>query len=501
MPSRDTFLRVTRSGRDESPSGTDPLASGEIGRRATEGAALLVGRGLAVLALGLVANLVLARLLEPRDFGLMALGTVVVVFGGYIAEGGLGAALIRREEPPSRRALEAVNGVQVGGTTLIVVVATAVAVPFGSDGVAVAGMIATLPIVILRAPSLIVLERRLEYRTIALVELVESIAFYAAAVGLVAAGLEIWGVVAAMAIRSIVGTGAMLRYGPLGLIRPRWAWSEARPLIGFGARVQVLAFIGLGREQGTNIAVAAIAGVATLGIWNLAFRVLQAPLMVVTATTRVMFPAITRLLEGDRAPRGPLERGVAVLGVAQAAIVVAVIGFAPALPAVVGDAWDSVPAVLAWAGLGLLVQGPVYVIAAGYLFATGEVGFLIWNTLVRTAVSLAVTLPLLPSLGAEAVGLGWFAGSVVSSLILARRIWVRARAQLLAKLLVPVAAAVAAGGAGWAIASSGSETVAHGLAGAAAAELLLVGTLLVAARPLLREAYGLLNSALRGSPT
>ena len=167
----------------------EPLAAAEVWRRASGGAALLAARGAVVLGVGLVANILLARLLEPRDFGLMALGTVLLVFGGYFAEGGLGAALIRREQTPSRRDLEVVNGVQLGATTAFVLVFASVALQFGDDGAAVAAMVASLPVMILRSPSLVVLERRLQYRTVAATELLESLVFYVLAVALVAAGL------------------------------------------------------------------------------------------------------------------------------------------------------------------------------------------------------------------------------------------------------------------------------------------------------------------------
>jgi O-antigen/teichoic acid export membrane protein len=478
----------------------EPLVADEVLRRASGGAALLAARGAIVLGLGLVANLVLARLLEPRDFGLLALGSVLIVFGGYFAEGGLGAALIRRERAATREQLEAVNGFQLAATTVLVLVTAAIALPFGSDGAVVTAMVATLPVTILRAPSVVVLERRLEYRPIALVELVESAAFYAAAVGLVALGLGIWGVAAAMAIRATVGTTAMIRLGPVGLVRPRWAWADARPLVGFGARVQLLSIVGMGREQGLNVGIASIAGVSTLGIWNLAFRVLQVPTMVTTAATRVGFPAVARLLETGRDPRPVLERGVATLAVAIGLVVVAVAGFAPALPALVGEAWDEVPSTIAWSGIALLLHGPVYVMCAGYLYAVDDVAAVIRAALAMAVAWFAVALPLLPTLGAEAVGLGWIAGAAINSLMLARRVRHHSGAALVVQLLPPAAAAAAAGIAGWAVATAGDETVLDGALGALTGELALVATLFLARRTLLRDAYRLITGPLRGAP-
>src|SRR5919107_4151085 len=164
----------------EEPPGAaeQPLPAGEVRRRATGGAMLLAARSALILALGVVANIVLARLLPPRDFGLVALGAVLVVLSGYIVQGGFGAALVRRVEPPTKRELEAVNGLQLAATFVLVAIVSLIALPFGRDGLVVIVMLASLPLTVLRAPATVLLERRLSYRTIATVDVIDAVAFY-----------------------------------------------------------------------------------------------------------------------------------------------------------------------------------------------------------------------------------------------------------------------------------------------------------------------------------
>src|SRR3712207_8536734 len=50
---------------------------------------LLLARGGLLLAVGVASNLVLARLLTPRVFGIVALGTVLIAVGTFLADGGL----------------------------------------------------------------------------------------------------------------------------------------------------------------------------------------------------------------------------------------------------------------------------------------------------------------------------------------------------------------------------------------------------------------------------
>lgn len=57
------------------PDAPDPLTAEEVKTRAAGGALTLGARNVVVFAIGLAGNLVLARLLLPRDLGLVALGT------------------------------------------------------------------------------------------------------------------------------------------------------------------------------------------------------------------------------------------------------------------------------------------------------------------------------------------------------------------------------------------------------------------------------------------
>src|SRR5919107_1602541 len=229
------------------------LAAGDIRDRAAGGAAVLGARGLLIYAFGIVANIALARLLAPRDFGIFALGMVVVVAGTLLAEGGFGGALIKREEPPRGSELEAIAALQLTVTVAVAATAGVAAIPLGRDVELVFLMALSLPVAILRAPTMVVLERGLEYRLIATADLVEALVFYAAAIGLVAAGLGVWGLAIAVGLRAAAGTATLLAAGPVGFVEPRWSWRDVRPLAGFGLKLQAGSLVTVAREQLVNI--------------------------------------------------------------------------------------------------------------------------------------------------------------------------------------------------------------------------------------------------------
>ena len=478
----------------------EPMGADEVRDRAVGGAAVLGARGVAVYALGIVANIVLARLLEPRDFGIVALGSVLLVVGTYLTDGGLGAALIRRERAPDRLELAAVAGLQLAVALVLALVGAAVAASFGEDGLVVAVMLASLPIAVAKLPATIMLDRRLLYRPIAMVDVMEALTYYVWALVAVALGAGVWGVATAVIVRALVGVAAMVRLGPLGLMRPRWSWPHVRPLVAFGTKLQANALVAIVRDQGLNVAVASIAGIATLGVWSLAYRILQVPLLIVTTASRVSYTAMARLLETSEDPRAAVERSAAALTIAMAAVLVALVGCAPAaLPALLGEGWEDVPATLLWASLGMLVSAPVIVATMGYLFAVDRAGIVVSATVWHTVVWLAVAIALLPELGAVAVGIGWVPGGIVAAVIAGRGTARLSGAALLRNLALPVAVAIAAGAAGWLVAASGPETVPWGAAGLVAGELALLAGLALVARPQLADAHALARRAISRS--
>jgi O-antigen/teichoic acid export membrane protein len=286
----------------------------------------------------------------------------------------------------------------------------------------------------------------------------------------------------------------------VGLVRPRWSWQLVRPLLAFGAKLQSTAVVAIVRDQGLNVGVAGLAGIPTLGVWSLAYRILQVPTLIVTTATRVSFPAMARMLAVREDPRASIERGVATLTVVIGAVLVGLVGFAPAaLPALLGDRWADVPASLLWSSAGLLLSAPVVVATIGYLYATDHAGTVVWGVAWQALVWFAVTLPLLPSLGAPAVGVGSVPAGIAVAVIVGRRAAALSGASLARSFALPVAIAAAAGAAGWALASSGSETLPWGAAGAVAGELVLIGGLWLTGRSVLTDTYSIVARAVRRS--
>jgi O-antigen/teichoic acid export membrane protein len=411
---------------------TAPATSEEIRRRAVIGVGVLGARGVALHVVALGANIVLARLLVPSDFGIVAFGQTLAVLLRYLAEAGLGPALIRRREEPTRRELQALLAFQVSTACMIALLVGIVAWPFGTIGEVSALMIASLPLAVLRVPGQVVLERELAFRPLFTVEVGESVIHHAWAIATVAIGWGVWGLASAFVVRAAAGSLIMFVVAPRGLVLPRFSLRDTRGLLAFGMRFQGIGLAVAVREQAINAVTAVLASVSVLGLWTLASRVLRFPLVLFEATWRVSLPAMSRLLAAGEDPRGVIERTVARAALGTGLLLVPLAASSPALiPAVFGAKWADASDVFAPACLGLMVAGPVSVATGGYLYAVGDISVVLRATILQGAVWVVVTFALLPPLGVVAVGIGALVSNLLEAAILARRTTARTGASIL----------------------------------------------------------------------
>jgi O-antigen/teichoic acid export membrane protein len=324
-------------------------------------------------------------------------------------------------------------------------------------------MMLALPLLAFRAPSSIVYERGLTFTPLLAVEVVEELTYYGWAIASIVLGAGVWGLASASVAKALVGTLVMVRVSRVGRLVPGYSWRRLKPMLGFGVKFQAVELVNTGGAQLLNIGIAGIAGFAALGLWALAWRVAQIPYLLFSALWRVSYPAAAQLLAAGESARRMIERGLGLAAVATGAILAPATGsLSPLVPAVFGHRWAPVADVLPVAFFALQASGPVSVATAGYLYAVGNTSTILLAATATSVVWLLVTLPLLPSLGVLAVGVGWMVASLVEIPILAMPVRRRTGAAFVRPILAPWIAASLAGASGWLI----SRSVSHGLVAA-----------------------------------
>jgi O-antigen/teichoic acid export membrane protein len=477
---------------EDSSERTPLLERSEITSRATRGAVSIMARGFGIRVIGMLGNILLARMLLPRDFGIISLGNTIVTFGAFIASGGLAAALVREPGKVARCDLQVVFGFQLAMTTLVAAGVTVIGSPLGQAGAVAAIMTWSLVIDSGRAANAIPLEREMAYRLVLQAEIVEVIAWNAFAVVAVLAGFGVWGVAVAQIVRALTGYFCLTLRGPTGFLLPRWNWGRTRQLLSLGFQFQGLQVVILIRDQGMAIMIAAIGGFTALGVWNIVYRFTTVVIILMESLWRVSFPAMSRLRETGENPIPVVEKAASMASVISGLLVVPLAGSAPALvPVLFGPHWTPAVRVLPLAACSVMLAGPISSIAVGYLLSENRAGVLLRMAVFDGLATWAVGLPLLATVGVIGVGVGQIASGLVDLVFLTVAVWQRRWSHGFSVTLIPLAAVVAASLPAWAMATSLGKGIAALVVSVVVGELLYLAIVLVCRGTVLDDAVRL----------
>ncbi len=229
-------------------------------------------------ALRLAIFLVLARLLTPHVYGLMALVGVYLALANLIVEQGLARALVQREEIRPDH-LDTVFWWQLALAALICTFGI-----FAADVVAqltdpslapvLRAMAFITPLIALNAVQLAQLERELRNKTIAVARLASSIVAGVIAIFLAANDFGIWSLAAQQLVAAAL-------YAMLIWSRSRWrpgrrlSRRALAELSGFAGGLLGLGGLNLLRRQGDKFLIGIALGPAALGLYATAQRLLE----------------------------------------------------------------------------------------------------------------------------------------------------------------------------------------------------------------------------------
>ena len=251
------------------------------------------------LAIQFLSVAVLSRLLQPTDFGLLAMAVIVTNFADLLRDMGTSAALIQRERL-SDALIDTVFWTNLGfGFVLALLVAAGAplaAVVFHEPRLL--GVLASLAIVFPLSSSgaahLALMERKGSFRSIAAMELIAAVG--AVSVALLAAwqGLGVYSLVLQTLAGTLIATVLVWILSPL---RPRWRWhpQEFREIWGFSGNLVGFNVINYLARNADSVLIGRFLGPLDLGWYNMAYRLLMFPLINLTyVLNRAVLPIYSR---------------------------------------------------------------------------------------------------------------------------------------------------------------------------------------------------------------
>ncbi len=463
------------------------------------GAVWLVGARLLANIGGFVGTLVLARLLLPEDFGLVAIAVTIAAIVSAVTELSVAAALIHlrtldENHFHSAWTLNVIRGALLA--TLIAGLAWPVAAAYG-DGRLVSIMLALAGISFcwsLSNPKLVVFSRNLVFWQEATIGLAQKLATLLCSIGVAVAFRSHWAIVAGQ----FAGVAVALALGYAFIpFRPRPRLHDVRRILSFSVWLSAGQAMNTLNYKADPLLIGYLSGSAALGQYTVADNLAALPTReAVAPLSSTLFPGFTKVVDDPEALRAAFRRAQSVLGMV-------------ALPAGFGLALVAEPMVLLamgerWAPAIPIIQALSGIIAVSTLgmglqplaMAMGETRAVFR----RDLANLLIRLPLILT-GALLGGLmgavyarcvSSFIGTAISMALVRRLIALPIRAQLWAsrRTILATLAMVAGVQAVPALmpttvdeTSLGLRVAATVLGGAAIYVTVLLGAWLAAGRP------------------
>lgn len=297
----------------------------------------------------LVFMAVMARLLDPVHFGLIAIANVMLRFLTYFAQLGVGPALIQKPELTDGDVRAALS-VSLGISALCTIAAI-FAAPFIADYFVMPMLepvIQALSVNFLlgglTAVSMSLLRREMRFKHVAIIESIAYVLGYGL-VGITLAYLDfgVWALVGAVLSQSTLSASLAYLFS-----RHEFGWRHHKQqrahFFSFGARYSLIGFIEFLSGSLDALIVGKFFGTAAAGIYGRASLLTQLPVQQpANIITRALFPVISRL--GDQRQIASLQISVLVLGSYAFAISLGMIAAAPDIVRVLlGDKWlEAIP--------------------------------------------------------------------------------------------------------------------------------------------------------------
>ena len=255
-------------------------------------------------ALSFVIGVVLARLLSPREFGLLAMVTVISGFALSFMELGFGAALVQRQDAREEHLSSVfwVNVISGLAMTLLFAAAAPLMARFYGEPLLLPLTLVLAAKFVIYALSIIqrvLMVKALDFRSLAVVEIGSVVVAGAVAVAMAMAGLGVWSLVANYLLATMVATAL---FWWMGRWRPEAAfdWAAVKDLLSFSGHFLGTKTLGYWTRNADNLLIGRFIGSSALGLYSKAYAVLMLPLLNVSRTVeRVMFPSLS-IIQDDR---------------------------------------------------------------------------------------------------------------------------------------------------------------------------------------------------------
>ncbi|MER8591993.1 lipopolysaccharide biosynthesis protein [Mesorhizobium sp. M1182] len=333
----------------------------QFGRVALRGGMVTIGAQGFKMAIQFLSVIVLARLLVPEDFGLVASVGPIVAFVGLLQNLGLQQAVVQRKDISTEQLnqvfwISALVG--MGSAVVVACLAPAIAAFYGDQRMVGITIGSALPLLLgsLAAVPLALMNRHLRFGQLALNDVITAAAGLATTAIAAYAGLGYWSLVIGPAVSAVVALVAAWQVA---------RWTPSRPdlkvdtdILSFGANLTGFNLANFFSRNLDNILIGKYSGAIELGYYDRAYKLLLFPLQNINQPlTRVMVPLLSRIHEDKARFRDIYVRTNWMLAaITMPGIAALTLTSDQVVGLLFGERWTAVAPIFAWLGIASLIQ-------------------------------------------------------------------------------------------------------------------------------------------------
>lgn len=350
----------------------------------------------------LIIRLILARLLVPQDFGLVAMAMVVVSFTWWFLDLGFGQALVQRKElTEAHRSTAFWSNIILGWFVFLCLALTSplVAIFFDSPqlGPVLIALSFSLVLISPRATLENLLIRDFKFQYVASRKILGTLVGGSVGIILAFSGFGVWALVGQTLTNDFVSTVILFwqsSWRP-GYIFCRQAfadlWAYSMPLTG------ALFFNYFNRNLDT-ILIGRFLDATSLGLYNLAYQLVLMPLIYVTRpVNQVLFTALSKLQDEPQRMQNAYLKSLQLVAFVTFPLMTFLVLAAPTLiPTLLGQQWQPAVSLIPFLSLVGLIQSVQGLMPAVFQ-ATGKTALIFRWTMIY----------FVGNVGAFGLGLRW----------------------------------------------------------------------------------------------
>lgn len=357
-----------------------------------------------VRPLNVVGTIILARLLEPSDFGAVALAMVLLGTSYMFIGLGMGSALIHSNEDRDQVAFQTFVVTLVSGTIIFILLRTNsewVTALLGNLDEAVFN--ALLPLVILAAVAVIpeaMLRKKLLFGRVSVATIVGEVAYMVLAIILAWLKFGLWSLVYARLGSEALRVLLVWIFNPtLAWLKPRrWNWPLMKELFRYGLPTTGSGLVSYFHTHWDDWFVGRQLGTEALGFYSKAYDLSNKTLSSLSATVinGVFFPSYSRIREDRERTRRIFLKGTRVVFLMMVPIALGLLVLAPEIVAILlGDKWlPMIPTLQVYSFMVLF--RPISTNTVPLFMGVGRPRYMLYAGIVLAVVMVPAVLLLAP---------------------------------------------------------------------------------------------------------